>query len=297
MPDKNNKTIAVIGMGSIGKRHDNNLVELGCLTIPFDPFVYNCESLMDRILEECDGVVIASPTSTHYDYILQGIAADKPVFVEKPIAGTKTQLEGLSMEASLNNLFVGYNLRFHPCVKQAKQWLDEGLIGTPLWANFVCAQYNDKPAYLRDGVILNWSHEIDLALHLLGPASVNGSATGLSNGHDTMADILLAQGCMTTIHLDYLTKPEQRGYKIVGTEGRIVCDLPKRVVGVLDNNDSIGKNCSFSDTSYDDDYKDEMQAFLDAIDGKPWSGATGHDGLDVLQICLDVKNNAVNRSL
>ncbi len=35
-----------------------------------------------------------------------------------------------------------------------------------------------------------------------------------------------------------------------------------------------------------------MQAFLDAIDGKPWSGATGHDGLETLHICLEVRKAA-----
>ncbi len=289
---ENNKTILIIGMGSIGKRHDRNLVELGCRTIPYDPIVYDPgPDYFSNALKDCDAVVIASPTSTHYNYFLQCMGYNKPIFVEKPIARNASEWRSLKYYIGQGaNLFVGYNLRFHPCVIQAKQWLDDGKIGKVLWANFVCAQFNDKPEYMRDGVILNWSHEIDLALHLLGPAIVTGSSTRVQDT-DTMTDILLLHetACMTTVHLDYVTKPERRGFLVQGTRGQIQGHLPHRTIALLDENDMCPEHHTLTATSYDTDYINEMKAFLDHIDGKPHIGCTGEEARDVLEICLKVR--------
>ncbi len=292
MPDKSNKKITVVGMGSIGKRHDRNLVELGCLTVPHDPPIYDDgQTFLDRI-SDCDGVVIASPTPTHYNYIMQCVETNKPIFVEKPIASNTS--EWRSLRNYDLGVFVGYNLRFHPCVRQAKQWLNMEMIGQPLWASFCCAQFNDRPEYLRDGVILNWSHEIDLALHLLGPAIVQGSHVLIKNSGDYMADILLFHSktyCPTTIHLDYVTPYEQRGFSIHGTKGSVTAMLPERKISLRQNNSEEATDKEFVG-SYDTDYKDEIKAFLHAIDGKPWPGANANEALDVLEICLNVRKQA-----
>ena len=57
---------------------------------------------------------------------------------------------------------VGYNLRFHSCVLKAKEWRTSDFLGILSGPTLSALEFNDKPDYLRDGVILNWSHEIDL---------------------------------------------------------------------------------------------------------------------------------------
>jgi len=284
------KTIGVIGLGSIGMRHAKNLVAMGHEVVGWDPNevpweigIHKARDLKDAL--SCDAVVIASPTPLHANHIFD--AGNKPIFLEKPVADIP--LAGLPS----NVLMVGYNLRLHSCVKKAKEWLDAGLIGEPLWANFTVGQYNDKPAYLRDGVILNWSHEIDLALYLLGGGSVAGSSTRLSDGHDDMTDILLTheKGCQTSVHLDYLTHPEERHFEIHSRYGSIKCNLFTRAATYCDS-DGFPKEQFAGDDSFDDNYVEEMQAFIDRIDGKETVGATGAEGLAVLDICLEVRKQA-----
>ncbi len=172
--------IGVIGLGSIGMRHARNLQSLGHKVIGYDPI----EELRDQFPGEGlteEAYVFATPTKHHYGNILDSALTYKPLFVEKPIAHLwHPDFHIVRM--------VGYNLRFHACVKKAKEWIDAGRIGKPLWANFTCGQFSDKPAYLRDGVILNWSHEIDLALHLLGPGHLEASSVRIIDGYDDMAD-------------------------------------------------------------------------------------------------------------
>lgn len=294
------KTIGVIGLGSIGLRHAVNLRALGCNVRAWDPDMKRRLQFngvlwdMDEVMGS-DAVVVASPTPLHADQLYKVMSAAKPCFVEKPIGDNYIDIDlALCKEVQFQQqIMVGYNLRFHSCVKQARAWLEAGLIGQPMWANFTCAQYNDKPAYLRDGVILNWSHEIDLALYLLGPAKVAASSTRLTDGKDDLTDILLTHdnGARSNIHLDYITNPEQRGFTIGGSNGVIAADLTLRsVVRIVDGDRPFVYHDQGD--SYDKNYVEEMQAFLDRIDGKKTIGATGEEGLAVLKICLEVREQA-----
>lgn len=303
------KTIGVIGLGSIGMRHAKNLLALGHTVWGFDPddqrgmelvssggftieFSYGDMSVVtDRFSDMCetfDGVVIASPTHLHHDQIAIADYKKTKIFCEKPITHA-----GLHEAINLSNIImVGYNLRFHSCVKQAKEWLDAGLIGQPIWANFTLSQYSDKPPYLRDGVILNWSHEIDLCLYLLGEAEISTSATRVCGGKDDMTDILLTHknGCRSSIHLDYLTKPEIRQGIIIGDRGQIVFDLVNRTAWIRIDGE-FKKAIERKDT-WNNNYIEEMQAFIDRIDGKETLGCTAEEALKVLDICLQVRKQA-----
>lgn len=286
-----NKTIGIIGLGSIGMRHARNLQKLGHHIRGYDPDMKKrpehygfdlCGSKIEDILE-ADAIVIASPTDTHANYIEQMKLANKPCFCEKPI--------GNKFWVGMNQVeMVGYNLRFHSCVKRAKEWIDEGFLGQALWANFTIGQYNDKYA---DGVILNWSHEIDLALYLLGSGSVAGSSTRISNGRDDISDILLTHdnGCRSYVHLDYITQPEIRQSLIVGSEATIIFDLVHREAW-LRSKDAIMLDHQGLDDSFDENYEEEMQAFINRIDGKETIGCTGAEALEVLKVCLEVRKQA-----
>jgi predicted dehydrogenase len=276
--------VGVIGLGSIGSRHANNLKILGHEVIPYDikqPIEWpdSPQSLLDDAIK-ADAVVIASPTPLHWDHMRVVSNAGKPFFVEKPIADQP-------MGGGFGALMVGYNLRFHSCVIKAKGWIDAGHLGRPLWGNFVVAQYSDKPDYLRDGVILNWSHEIDLALYLLGPAYVKACAT---YSDEDIADIILrhTNGSQSTVHLDYLTKPEIRQTIIVGSESTIIIDLVRRNAWLRSSEDVMLDMFQGSDT-WNDNYLDEMETFIARVEGKETIGCTGQEGLEVLRICLQAK--------
>jgi predicted dehydrogenase len=292
------RTIGIIGLGSIGIRHKNNLWQELDQTevVGYDPDPSKLNGAgwvigdLTKMIEMSDLIIIASPTPLHAKHI--EMCKGKKLFVEKPVA------HALPIDVS-DVVMVGYNLRFHSCVKQAKAWLDDGWIGQPIWANFTLGQHSDKPPYLRDGVILNWSHEIDLALHLLGPWGFDGSRTRLVDGRDDLTDIMLNQsGCRTTIHLDYLTKPEVRQVIIVGTKATIILDLLARHAWLRDLNGDMVDTLVGID-SWNENYIEELKAFLDRCEGgQPIdesgcdSGCTGDEGVEVLKICSKVRKDA-----
>ena len=293
---KKNTTIGIIGLGSIGRRHATNLWKhMGFTEIIGhdielkDKVGWVCGDL-DFLIKMSAAFVVCSPTDTHWKHLSLLAPTGKPIFMEKPIADNLYM--GLG-DAVSNVKMVGYNLRFHSCVKKAKTWVDDKFIGKPLWANFTLGQFSEKPPYLRDGVILNWSHEIDLCLYLLGHARLRASSTRLTGGKDDIADILLEHdsGCHSTVHLDYVTSPEVRQFIIVGSEATIICDLLHRMAWLRDKNDVVLDQFQGQD-DWNDNYIEEMQAFLDRINGKETLGCTANEAIDVLKICLNVRKNA-----
>lgn len=290
-------TIGIIGYGSIGKRHAENFIRLGCNIRAWDPLNSGINTPDDWLdASTCDGVVIASPSDKHYQQInaiqtqkFNGTPTLRPMLVEKPIC---TDIKDLYYLKPDNISMVGYNLRFHSCVKKAREWLGVGYIGRPLWAQFHCAQYNDKPAYEKDGLILNWSHEIDLAIHLLGQADFVTSAFVCSG----IAEVILNHmnsGCLTAVHLDYVTKPERRGFTIVGTEGSIDADLLTRQIY---RKDPSGWLCAayHGKDNWDENYLEEAQTFLDILLDRPAfpDYCTAEQAIEVARICMMAKEHA-----
>lgn len=287
------KTIGIIGLGSIGMRHAKNLRELGHHVWGLDPdmkkrlelgYDYTANHLDE--MENADGFVIASPTEAHYQTIIDAymVAPGAKLFVEKPIAHKLVPLHQMH-----NVVMVGNNLRFHSVVKKVKDWMPQ--LGTVQWASFTCAQYNDRPQYRRDGVTLNWgAHEVDLALYLLGPEFEVVSSW--ADERDTTAIFILRHTetkAQVFFHFDYTTRPERRGFTIVADNKYIETDLVDRKALFFDG---TFMNVYMGGDNFDDNYKDEMQAFIQRIDFSETLGATAEDGLRTLEILLKAKEMA-----
>lgn len=290
--------IAVLGLGSIGLRHAKNLRKLGAEVIGYDTDETKQREFQGKVvsrefaLGQCDAVLSATPTLNHADDLIDTQLNRKPIFVEKPILNC---CPPGAPDFSEEKIWVGYMLRFHPCIRFAADKIANGHIGEPIWASFTVSQLNTR---YTDSVVLNWSHEIDLALHLFGPAKVLCASVKTEKGIDTIADFVLQHesGVRSTIHMDYVTKQEIREFWIAGSERNIGVDLVGRT--------SVwGRAYETHGGSWDGDYINEMSAWLNALEGRPTVLATGQEGIEVVKICEQVinyngidQNPLVNRS-
>jgi len=77
-----------------------------------------CTTRLEDILthDEVDGVVIATPHNLHAEQAIQALAANKSVYLEKPLALKEDDLDRIRQAAQQSEgcLFVGYNRRFSP---------------------------------------------------------------------------------------------------------------------------------------------------------------------------------------
>lgn len=313
--------IAVLGLGSIGLRHARNLKALGADPVGFDPDQdrrHLAEKAGIRIVEDresaiksAQGVVVASPNACHRDDMSLALGQGLHVLVEKPLAHTDDGIPDVLKNADASGLvvFSGFNLRFHPCVRRAEEALREESIGKLLWARLICSSYlpDWRPrsdytlGYAADrtsgGVLFDNCHEIDLANHLFGPASVVGASarnTGtLEIESEDCVDILLrhASGMTSGIHLDYVTRPACRITEIVGENGRIELDLIARCFTRFDATGETVEREEY-EPGIDNDYVAEMQGFLDCLAGRAPPPCDGWQALGVLQQILSARQLA-----
>lgn len=220
--------IAIVGLGSIGKRHWKNFKDSGLevcgvshtekeLT-PIYPDLKSC------LNERPDVVFICKETALHQSFLveLSGLGFKGGVIVEKPLF-EKTYPE---VEWPFRFLVVSYQLRFHPLITKLKAALAGQKI---LTAHFHVGQYLPTWRAGRDyattysasresggGALRDLSHEIDLALFLTGKFSalsaLGGKVSDLNITSDDQFSLLAqTQNCgNVTVHMNYLDRRPQR---------------------------------------------------------------------------------------
>ena len=128
-----NKTakIGLLGIGVMGQNHLRNLSMLKQVEIAFiyDLDKQACDKIskiynvpvsdnLERDLKGLDGVIIVTPTFTHFDYIKLVSKYVKNIFVEKPLTSTlETSKEVAKLAKELNlKIQVGFIERYNPAV-------------------------------------------------------------------------------------------------------------------------------------------------------------------------------------
>ena len=179
--------IVVVGYGSIGKRHVNNLILIPNIEIIIcthrnnvdDDLKNKCkifESLNDCINQKPVAAIISNVTSLHIQTALKLASAGIHLFIEKPLSNNLENIKELSNIAHEKKLitFMGYNLRFHNCIKKMKELLENNEIGKVISVNVESGSYlpdwhpdeDYRDSYaskenLGGGVVLTCIHEID----------------------------------------------------------------------------------------------------------------------------------------
>lgn len=197
--------IALIGCGSWGKNLARNLFDLGVLTAicDADPKVldwatktYNVKvstSSTDLISDpKIKGVVIATPTHTHYSLARLALMAGKNVYVEKPLARGYLQAQELNHLASVKGLtlMVGHLLLYHPAVNCLRELIFKGELGEIRFLNSDRRNFNQQAR--RDNNVI-WDlapHDISMMSYILGlePTRIV-NACGWSTNNDSVIDV------------------------------------------------------------------------------------------------------------
>lgn len=197
--------VALIGCGSWGKNLARNLFNLGVLSSICDanPKIldlikktYNVKvsvSYADLISDPTiDGIVIATPSHTHYALARLALLAGKHVYVEKPLARGYLEAQELNHLASVKNLtlMVGHLLLYHPAVNCLRQLIFDGELGDIRFLNSDRRNFNQQAR--RDNNVI-WDlapHDISMMSYILGlePQGIL-NAFGWSTNNDSVIDV------------------------------------------------------------------------------------------------------------
>jgi predicted dehydrogenase len=314
--------VAVLGCGSIGRRHLRNLCALG-LT-PDTLWAYDPEPSARRAAAAAIGareaadleavwcerpevVIVAAPPDRHIDLALDAVERGCHVFVEKPLAASLEGVDALRGAAQRQGaiVMVACNMRFHPGPARVQELLRTGRIGTVLAARLHTGSY--LPGWRPDtdyhrsysastaaggGVLLDCIHELDLARWYFGPGEVLAAATGqadtLGIEVEGIAEIVIrhANGVLTSVHLNFVQRDYRRECMVIGTDGTIYWDFETGLVQVRDGMGSIETFPQPPGWNVNAMYLDELAHYLDSVRQRVQPHGTLDDGAAVLRWAL-----------
>ncbi|MGM0432942.1 MAG: Gfo/Idh/MocA family protein [Spirochaetota bacterium] len=184
--------IGVVGLGRLGyvhavnvsRSHRGKLVavcdqredlaaavssELGCSAY------HDLHTMLDK-QKDIDALIIVTPTDTHVAPVTAACEAGLPMFCEKPLASTLEDTVQLSdlIKATGTICQIGFHRRFDPPISEAKQMIDDGVIGKPVYISGVTRDPFPPPPWACDpdkggGLYIDLLlHDFDTARFLMG---------------------------------------------------------------------------------------------------------------------------------
>ena len=286
--------ILIIGLGSIGKRHLNNLIYLGYknIIIVSKSHVISTEYKQFAVYVDTQKAIdenaishgfICTPTSSHLDdlkILLENNIAN--IYLEKPISHSLNHIDEISgITNQCKRLVVGYDLHFDPGLMKIKKLLNGSQMGKLFSINAIVGQYlpdwRPNQDYLKGmsaridkggGVMLDLVHEFDYLKWLVGKpeniACFFQNNPNLAIETEDVADVLIhfEGNSSGTIHLDYHQKKLVRNCMITCEKGTIFWDLTKCEVKII-RHEQEDELFSYLGFERNQRYIDSIMAFLD----------------------------------
>jgi predicted dehydrogenase len=331
----------IVGLGGIGQRHLRNLRMLqgnAMEIIAYDPRSVppvltdtlkveegaNLEEkyglrifpdLEQALSEKPDVAFICNPTSLHIPAAIRSARSGCHLFIEKPLSHNLEQVDELVSLVENGNLqaVIGYQMRFHPCLKRLSELVQGKTVGRilsvraeigeymPGWHTY--EDYRQMYASRQDlggGVILSQIHEFDYLYWLFGlPRSIytrGGHLSSLEIDVEDTADTLMeclqdGRPLPITLHQDYIQRPLSRFCEVFGEAGKIRMDLRSLSVDVFDGTGKQVEASSYEGFQRNQLFLDELNCFLDGLQGKQTHSVSLRDGIQSLKMALAARES------
>src|SRR6185437_5064731 len=337
--------ILFIGLGGIGQRHARNLrsilggnaellayrtrrlSHLITATLGIDE-TRNPESesgirvfddLMAALAEGPELAFICNPSGLHVDIALKCAEAGCHIFIEKPLSNSLAGVESLIQLARKKSLvaMVGYQLRFHPCLKQLSSVLKQAAIGRVLAVRAIIGEYlpfwhryeDYRQMYaaradLGGGVVLSQIDEMDYLYSLFGVPrrvfAMGGHWSELDIDVEDTASVLMEfswGGRPLPVHLqlDYLQYPPTRQCEVVGDNGKVTADFVTNEVLIYRDRNLVPERCKYEGFERNQLFLDELAHFLNCVKTRQQPMITLDDGMQSLRIALAAKESISSR--
>jgi protoporphyrinogen oxidase/predicted dehydrogenase len=273
LPGRHNRSrvrVAVVGLGYWGPQIARNLSDIpqAELALLCDLRPANLAAVGSRFPEvarvthfedvlsdsSVDAVALVTPVATHYEMAAAALAADKHVFVEKPLAHSVRAASELAATAAKRELVLmpGHTFLYSPPVRRIKEVIDAGEIGE---IYFISMSRVNLGLHQPDVSVI-WDlapHDFSILHYWLDerPAQVAAvSRACVIPGTPDVAFINLqfASGAIAHVELSWLSPSKLRRTAIVGSNKMVVYDdTSAEPVRIFDSGASIAAPESFGE--------------------------------------------------
>jgi predicted dehydrogenase len=333
--------VLMIGLGGIGQRHVRNLSAL--LGDQLELMAYRTRRfstvLTDRLQVEpgadleskyqirtftdldaalAEGPQVAfvcNPSSLHIPAAMKAANAGCHLFIEKPLSHNTEGIQQLISVVQQKGLvgYVGYQMRFHPCLRRVHDLLAQGAVGQvlsvqaevgeylPGWHTY--EDYRQMYASRRDlggGVILSQIHELDYLYWFFGLPrrifALGGHLSSLEVDVEDVANILMsfkvgAMAIPVFLHQDYIQRPPSRNCCIIGDNGKIVVDFVGLTVRWYDGEGKLAEEAHIENFQRNQLFLDELFHFLACVRGEEKPLISLEDGFQSLRMALAARES------
>ena len=303
----------IIGAGRIGKIHGGNVAARRDCQVSFvadaDPAAASAlaaatggkPASVEEILGSAgiDAVAICSPTDTHAELIERAARARKAIFCEKPIDLDAKRIRACLEVVKETNatLMIGFNRRFDTNFAALQKRVAEGAIGS---LEIVCITSRDPApppvAYIaRSGGLFRdmMIHDFDMARFLLGEEPVAISAMGsalvdkaIGDAGDIDTAVVIMETKSGKVAQISNSRRATYGYdqrvEAHGAKGMIHASNVRETTVELASAQGFtsDKALNFFLERYDAAYRNELDAFVNAVKAGRKPHPSGEDGLN-----------------
>lgn len=277
--------ICFFGLGSIGKKHLNNLsFILKEKNIDFEIHAYRSSNklsgieILDREIfelntvdDDYDIVFVTNPTSKHYETIKYMVNKTEHMFIEKPIFDdVDYDLKRINFGKGI--YYIAAPLRYSSVIKKLKKIIKNfNIYSIRAISSSYLPDWRPKQDYrntysakkeLGGGVSIDLIHEWDYLTYLFGfPEKIFNLQGQFSHLDIDSEDLSIYIGeykdKLVELHLDYFGRKTKREIELFTDEGLIKADFINNSI-ILPG----GDNVKLKDR---DMYKSELKHFLDLI--------------------------------
>ena len=316
--------IGVIGVGYLGEFHIQQLQTIADIKIvgfsdenskrakdiceKYDVQFYSNKS---DLIELCDGIVIATPTNSHYEIAANILNNDKHVFIEKPITATIKEADHLIELANKKELLiqVGHIERFNPAFILLKEKnMSAQFIEVHRLASF--KSRGDDTSVVLDLMI----HDVDIILATIPSKIVDIQANGVnvitSETDIANARITFENDCIVNLTASRISLKEMRKMRIFQKNSYLNIDFLNKTLeeyNLTNNQSTHGDSQLFpyddkgnkfikytkSNAQQHNALQEELKHFANSIQNNAQplvNGTVGRDALDVALIIQEKIN-------
>ena len=218
--------IGIVGAGTQGKKHAYKLSSLGIEVWVTDIEEKKAKTLSQEVggkwvesfedfRKGVDGVIIATPATTHYTIARFFLENSIPLLIEKPLVVKREEGEEIIKLARKRAIpvLVGMVERFHPGIKELKKRIKE-----PIFIEI--HRVGPFPGRSLDiGVVLDLMlHDLDLLWFLLGekPSSIEAIGAKVFTTFEDIVNVRLSfpSGCVSNLTASRVSEERMRKLRI-----------------------------------------------------------------------------------
>lgn len=299
--------IAVLGCGLWGRNIVRNFYNLNALGMVCDldddniakvkeqyPGIKTTKDFHDILnSKEITGVVVVTPSHTHFKFVKTMLEAGKHVYVEKPISTVAQEARDLTDLADSKGLvlMVGHLLLYHPAVNRLKMLVEEGALGDIVYAQSDRLNIN----YFKNDRSVMWDlapHDVSMISYVLGknPQHVISAIGCSSDGNDIMdithIGIKMEGGAIAHITDSWITPKKHVQLLVRGTKKTAILDdtVPEHKLTIYDNFKAGSSENIQLDYLEIEPLKLECQHFISCCETGKKARSDGENGFIVVSI-------------